>query len=73
MANITALYRTSGKSPSVVWGFPPGASIVDLVPEDMKGVIHPHWKSFPPVIFKFFKLFNSIIFTLQYIKFYAIL
>ena len=51
MANITALYRTSGNSP-VVWGFPPGASIVDLVPEDMKAVIHPHWKSFPPVIFQ---------------------
>ena len=49
MANITALYRTSGNSPAVVWGFPPGASIVDLVPEDMKDVIHSHWKSFPPV------------------------
>ena len=52
MANFTAPsfdYRTSGNSPAMVWGFPPGASIVDLVPEDMKAVIHSHWNKFPPV------------------------
>ena len=52
MANITAAvfdYRTSGNNPSISWGFPPGVSVVDLVPDDMKGLVHSHWKKFPPV------------------------
>ena len=40
-------FLTAGKA--IEWGYPAGASIVDLVPEDMRGVIHSHWKSFPPV------------------------
>lgn len=43
---ITAAYRNA---PQVVWGYPPGVSIVDTVPEDMLEMIHPHWKKFPPV------------------------
>lgn len=35
--------------PPLVWGYPPGVSIVDMVPEDMLDMIHPHWKKFPPV------------------------
>jgi len=33
----------------MVWGYPPGASLIDTVPEDMLELIHPHWKKFPPV------------------------
>jgi r-opsin len=40
-------YRSEGAS--VLWGYPPGLSIVDLVPDDMKEFIHPHWNKFPPV------------------------
>lgn len=50
MVNLTDpinSYRVS--KPPMVWGFPPGASIVDTVPEDMLGQIHPHWEKFPPV------------------------
>ena len=53
MANFsgpTFEFRTTGKA--IEWGYPAGASIVDLVPEDMRGVIHSHWKSFPPVLTK---------------------
>lgn len=40
-------YRSDGAS--VLWGYPPGVSIVELVPDDMKAFIHPHWNKFPPV------------------------
>lgn len=59
MANFsgpTFEFRTTGKA--IEWGYPAGASIVDLVPEDMRGVIHSHWKSFPPVLTK--KIFIKI-------------
>ena len=49
LSEIAFDYRTSGNGPPIVWGFPPGVSIVDLVPEDMKAVIHSHWNKFPPV------------------------
>ena len=42
-------YRTAGSDKAVAWGYPPGVSIVDLVPEDMRAFIHPHWNKFPPV------------------------
>ncbi|XP_046634669.1 compound eye opsin BCRH2-like [Daphnia pulicaria] len=48
LLNASVAYRSAGKPP-VVWGFPPGASIIDTVPEDMLEMIHPHWKKFPPV------------------------
>lgn len=35
--------------PPIVWGYPDGTSIVDLVPLDMIEKIHPHWKQFPPI------------------------
>ena len=47
--NISALAQRSGKVSAVIWGFPAGVSIVDLVPEDMIEMVHPHWKQFPPV------------------------
>jgi len=47
MNNISALAQRS--KPELNWGFPPGASIVDMVPEDMLELVHPHWKQFPPV------------------------
>jgi len=37
------------RSTHVQWGYPPGSKLVDLVPDDMKSMIHPHWQSFPPV------------------------
>jgi len=37
------------KSTKFDFSFPPGARIVDMVPEDMKAYIHPHWNAFPPV------------------------
>lgn len=40
-------YRSDG--PKIVWGYPPGVSIIDLVPDDMRSMIHPHWSKFPPV------------------------
>jgi r-opsin len=36
-------------APSQTWGYPAGVSLVDFVPDDMKAVVHPHWKTFPPV------------------------
>lgn len=45
-------FRASGGGntpPQIVWGYPPGVSIVDTVPEDMRETIHPHWNQFPPV------------------------
>ena len=43
-------YRTAGGfDKTVAWGYPSGVSIVDLVPEDMKALVHPHWNKFPPV------------------------
>ena len=47
--NISSLAKRSGLQPAVIWGYPPGVSIVDLVPEDMIEMVHPHWKQFPPV------------------------
>ncbi len=49
MNNISASAQRSGQQPTVYWGAPPGMSIVDLVPEDMLELVHPHWKQFPPV------------------------
>jgi len=31
------------------YGYPAGMSLVDLVPDHMKHMVHPHWKQFPPV------------------------
>ena len=30
------------------FGYPPGVTAIDLVPEHMKSYIHPHWSTFPP-------------------------
>jgi len=32
-----------------VWGFPPTSKLIDSVPQEMIGHIHPHWNSFQPV------------------------
>nr|CAH0102306.1 unnamed protein product [Daphnia galeata] len=47
---VQALAYRSGEQ-HMTWGFPPGVSLVDLdlVPEDMKALTHPHWNKFPPV------------------------
>lgn len=42
-------YQSSGNNPEIVWGYPPGISIIHFVPEDMKHLIHSHWNKFPPV------------------------
>ena len=31
------------------FGYPPGVSVTDLVPDHMKPMIHPHWTKYPPV------------------------
>lgn len=31
------------------FGYPPGVTILDLVPDEIKASIHPHWHNFPPV------------------------
>nr|QDD55729.1 opsin 2 [Parhyale hawaiensis] len=31
------------------FGYPPGVSLVDIVPPHIKDLIHPHWSNFPPV------------------------
>ena len=31
------------------FGYPDGVSAVDLVPEHLKHLIHPHWNNYPPV------------------------
>jgi len=31
------------------FGYPPGVSIVDVVPAEIKSLVHPHWNKFPPV------------------------
>ena len=50
MANFSGpAFDGMGSKGSVVWGFPEGFSIVDLIADDMKDVTHPHWRKFPPV------------------------
>uniref|UniRef100_A0A0P5V7C4 Class a rhodopsin g-protein coupled receptor gprop1 n=1 Tax=Daphnia magna TaxID=35525 RepID=A0A0P5V7C4_9CRUS len=54
MSNVSGYpmvaFRTSGPAGTpVLWGYPPGLSLVDLVPDDMKALTHPHWNKFPPV------------------------
>ena len=39
-------YRTMSK---VEFGFPPGVKMVDMIPDDIRDMIHPHWNAFPPV------------------------
>ncbi|XP_063857781.1 compound eye opsin BCRH2-like [Scylla paramamosain] len=36
-------------SSQVAYGYPEGYSLMDLVPDDVKPLIHPHWSNFPPV------------------------
>jgi len=33
----------------VAFGYPEGVSIVDIVPQNIKPIIHPHWNNYPPV------------------------
>ncbi|ROT82378.1 opsin 1 [Penaeus vannamei] len=33
----------------VVFGYPEGVTVVDLVPENIRHMIHPHWNNYPPV------------------------
>jgi len=33
----------------VNFGYPEGVSIVDIVPQNLKAEIHPHWNNYPPV------------------------
>lgn len=49
MSNVTLvrMARAIQKTPN--FGYPAGVSIVDLVPEDMKSLVHIHWNQFPPV------------------------
>merc|ERR1712215_271130 len=34
---------------SMNFGYPDGVSITDVVPDDIKHLVHPHWNKFPPV------------------------
>ncbi|KAI9564467.1 hypothetical protein GHT06_008206 [Daphnia sinensis] len=47
----TNMNQTSNRTINIqiTWGYPPGVSLVDTVPEDMRATIHPHWNKFPPV------------------------
>ena len=67
MANFSGpAFDGMGSKGPVVWGFPEGFSIVDLVADDMKDVTHPHWRKFPPVnpmwhyLFAFIYIFLGI-------------
>ncbi|XP_068202943.1 compound eye opsin BCRH2-like [Palaemon carinicauda] len=31
------------------FGYPPGVSLMDLIPDEVKPMIHDHWSKFPPV------------------------
>lgn len=33
----------------MTFGYPEGSSIVDVVPEAIKHLVHPHWANYPPV------------------------
>lgn len=33
----------------VSFGYPEGVTVVDLVPENIRHMIHPHWNNYPPV------------------------
>nr|BAG80976.1 opsin [Triops granarius] len=48
-ASEEILVRMARAVPSVAWGYPAGVSIADLVPSDMKTMVHSHWNKFPPV------------------------
>lgn len=42
-------YSSSASGPELSFGYPPGVSVVDIVPPHIKHLIHPHWSNFPPV------------------------
>jgi len=47
--NFTAEPIAEAYSSGDGYGYPSGMSIVDLVPEHIKHMVHPHWNQFPPV------------------------
>jgi len=49
MANTTGPQAMAYGSDSYTFGYPSGTSIIDIQPDYMKAIIHPHWAKFPPV------------------------
>jgi len=47
--NYTTGPMASAYGGGVEFGYPAGMTVVDLVPEHMKHMIHPHWSKFPPI------------------------
>lgn len=66
MSNLTDIQAFAYRAgEQMTWGYPPGASLVDTVPEDMRATIHPHWNKFPPVN----PMWHYIL-VIQFLKFY---
>jgi len=45
--NVSGYMAYSSKSAS--FGYPDGYTLMDMVPDDVKPLIHSHWNNFPPV------------------------
>merc|ERR1712002_712085 len=60
-------YRGSGLS----FGYPEGVSLLDLVPDDVKPMIHEHWSKFPPVNPMWHYLLAGIYLILGFLSFFG--
>jgi len=47
--NASEPYAEAFSAPKLDFGYPEGVSIVDVVPSNIRPLIHPHWTQFPPV------------------------
>ncbi|XP_047470333.1 compound eye opsin BCRH1-like [Penaeus chinensis] len=67
--NVTVpmAYRGGGVS----FGYPAGFTLMDLVPDDVKPLIHPHWSNFPPVNPMWHYLLAGIYMILGFLSFFG--
>ncbi|XP_042857316.1 compound eye opsin BCRH1-like, partial [Penaeus japonicus] len=67
--NVTVpmAYRGGGVS----FGYPEGFTLMDLVPDDVKPLVHPHWSKFPPVNPMWHYLLAGIYMILGFLSFFG--
>ncbi|XP_071540380.1 compound eye opsin BCRH2-like [Panulirus ornatus] len=67
--NVSAVlpYRGGG----VMYGYPEGYTLMDLVPDDVKPLIHPHWGKFPPVNPMWYYLLGFMLIILGILSFFG--
>ncbi|XP_045111199.1 compound eye opsin BCRH2-like [Portunus trituberculatus] len=49
MSNVTGPQAMAYGSVGMSFGYPEGMSVTDMVPDQIKHMVHPHWNKFPPV------------------------